>query len=117
MTRTEPAPDGSVDTTAFNAQIESVRPSWAVDPTQAALAFVGPADNWKRDTGSAALERDQWRVTITDSRLPDDSVNGRRYILVFRTTPSTRLELISASVAWRCQPGRGHQDFAPDPCT
>jgi hypothetical protein len=54
-------------------------------------------------------------VTVTFDGLLDDSVRAERWTLVFEPD-GERYRLASAVRALRCQPGRGHQDFTPEPC-
>jgi len=54
-------------------------------------------------------------ATVTLDGLQDDSVAAERYVLRFARDGETWV-LESASWAQRCQPGRGHQAFTPEPC-
>jgi hypothetical protein len=54
-------------------------------------------------------------VTVTLDGLLDDSVAAERYVLRLRREGRT-WTLESATWALRCQAGRGHQAFTPEPC-
>ena len=55
-------------------------------------------------------------VVVTLDGLLDDSVRAQRWTLSF-TPEGDVYELTEARWAQRCQPGRGHQAFTPEPCT
>ena len=48
--------------------------------------------------------------------LLDDSVRARRYDLGLSRRPDGTWRVDDASWAQRCQSGRGHQAFSPEPC-
>ena len=52
---------------------------------------------------------------MTLDGLFDDSVRAERWTLTF-TPDGDVYELTAAEWAQRCQPGRGHQAFTPEPC-
>ena len=55
-------------------------------------------------------------VTVTLDGLLDDSVRAQRFVLVLSQNDDGEWRLDSAATAQRCQPGRGHQAFSPEPC-
>lgn len=54
-------------------------------------------------------------VTVVRDDLEDDSVRAQRYTLEVGLG-SKGLFLGSARIDYRCQTGRGHQDFSPELC-
>jgi hypothetical protein len=54
-------------------------------------------------------------VTVTFDGLLDGSVRAERWRLVLEPEDGGYL-LASAVRTLRCQPGRGHEDFTPEPC-
>ena len=56
-------------------------------------------------------------VVVTTSDIPDDSVAATRHRVVFETDEDGLVRFVSGTWAQRCQPGRGHQEFATGLCT
>jgi hypothetical protein len=59
------------------------------------------------------------RVTITQTNLADDSVAQRRYLVEFAPygeVNAQQWQIIWAGEQFKCQSGRGHQDWNPDLC-
>jgi hypothetical protein len=54
-------------------------------------------------------------VTVTLDGLADDSVRAERWRLGFDERGDVYV-LTAALREQRCQPGRGHRDYAPEPC-
>ena len=55
-------------------------------------------------------------VTVTIEDLADDSIDAVRYVMRFEDFGDDAIRLATGSWSQRCQPGRGHQDFATDLC-
>ncbi|MEL6439196.1 MAG: hypothetical protein AAFQ80_08100 [Cyanobacteria bacterium J06621_8] len=55
-------------------------------------------------------------VTVTQSKLRDDSVEGHRYLLEFVPYGEEQWQLIWAGEQFRCWQGRGQQNWATDLC-
>lgn len=117
-----PAADesGSIPVDTFNAFLETADPRLSTSPIRAAVEFVGYGEPLALTT-SVVLEKpsledvDEVTVTATSDGLPDDSVRAVRYVLEFeRDGHDWRLS--AATLSQRCQPGRGHQGFSPEPC-
>jgi hypothetical protein len=88
-------------------------------PTQLALEFVRADRTQSVLTTTRAQSSPEGggptTVTIVQDRLADDSVRATRYVLRF--VPSgQKWRLQSAVRTRRCQPGRGHQNFAAGDC-
>jgi WD40 repeat protein len=59
------------------------------------------------------------RVTITQTKLADDSVAAKRYLVEFAPyaeTNTQKWQIIWAGEQFKCQSGRGHQDWNTDLC-
>lgn len=117
--RPDPQADGTVPVEEFVAFQEDADERWErstalvageflrLDETVASRTVVD-ADAGPEGGGPAT-------VTVTLVGLLDDSVAARRYVLQLRRDGET-WTLDSATWAQRCQQGRGHQDFTPEPC-
>ena len=55
-------------------------------------------------------------VTVTIEHLADDSIAAVRYAMRFEDFGDDAIRLAAGSWSQRCQPGRGHQDFATELC-
>jgi hypothetical protein len=114
--------DGRVPVEGFNELIETRDPAWARTPALAAAAFYGERDRPPGEAGELSIveerpERDDQRaVVVTDDGLPDDSIRAVRWELRFERADDGTWRLVEARWSQRCQPDRGHQDFAPEPC-
>lgn len=116
-----PTPDdsGHMPVERFNRFL-SRHPDLARSPVRATIEFVRLKDPTALTTTIRAvasrLENPrEVRVVLTEDGLPDDSIRAVRYVLEFKRA-GRRWELESARRTQRCQPGRGHQRFSPDPC-
>jgi hypothetical protein len=117
-----PAADesGSIPVDTFNAFLETADPRLSRSPIRAAVEFVGLEEPAALTT-SVVQEQpsieggDEVIVTVTSDGLPDDSVRAVRYVLEFRQEEAG-WRVHAATTAQACQPGRGHQDFSPEPC-
>ncbi|HMO79286.1 MAG TPA: hypothetical protein PKD24_00705 [Pyrinomonadaceae bacterium] len=55
-------------------------------------------------------------VVVTDDGYADDSVRGAQYRFRLRKDAEGNWRVTAASRGWRCQPGRGSQEFSAKPC-
>ena len=115
----EPAADGSVSVAEFGEYRDGVAERWEASAELIAAEFLRLDERTAVRTtiaGEGVGEGDGPRtVTVTFDGLLDDSVRAERWTLVLEPDDeSYRLE--SAVRTLRCHPGRGHQDFAPEPC-
>ncbi|WP_446365222.1 hypothetical protein [Coleofasciculus chthonoplastes] len=139
---TEPAPDSpgnstpqqnfsSAQTPAANREdYRSIDLSQQADrmsltgsnPNAIALSAFG---NTESNTDSATVDvsypqPDQAIVILTQTGLKDDSVQDIRYRVEFQKNPSAQAneqwQMIWAGSQFKCYPGRGHQDWAPELC-
>jgi hypothetical protein len=116
-----PRPDerGRVEVDDFNDFL-SRNEELARSPIRAAIEFVRLKDpraltTTVRARGDRLENPQEVRVTLTEDGLPDDSIRAVRWVLVFERA-SRKWEAKSARRLQRCQPGRGHQKFSPQPC-
>ena len=113
-------PAGRVEVVPFNSFLESADPEISDSPCNAARVFLhldrpqgeGTTVDVTVEPESAA----EARVTITRDHLPDDSVRAERWTLEFEPGAGDSVRLARGRVAYRCQRGRGHQDFSPRLC-
>lgn len=103
----------------FNAYADSVDDPWERTPITVVteLLRLDSSDNpnvsvFSEASAEAAAEA---VVTVTYSRLLDDSVEATRNDVRLRRDGDVwRVEQIESSFS--CKPGRGHQGFGPEPC-
>jgi hypothetical protein len=115
----DPAADGTVAVDGFQEYADGVDERWERSPAMAAAEFLRLDEQQATRTtiaGTASPEgTGPETVVVTLDGLQDDSVRAERWTLTF--TPEGEIyELTAAEWAQRCQPGRGHQDFTPEPC-
>jgi hypothetical protein len=115
----KPQANGTMSVDAFNTYLDDEKPPEAASPLSLATAFLHLEG---RQPTPASLVVDlppeggeQARVDAQFGPLADDSIRAMRYELTFaRSGDAWRLR--SARWSQRCQPGRGHQSFSPEPC-
>ena len=103
----------------FNAYADSVDAPWERTPIAVVteLLRLDSSDNPNVSVvaEAAAEAAEKARVTVTYSRLLDDSVDATRNdVQLQRHEDIWRVEEIETSQS--CKPGRGHQDFSGEPC-
>jgi hypothetical protein len=111
--------DGTLPVADFNAYTETVDEHWEQDLASVAGAFVGAGRTDAARRSFEATSRDEGAsatATLTLDGLFDDSVAAQRYDLELTRRDDGTWTIDSASWAQRCQEGRGHQDFSPEPC-
>jgi hypothetical protein len=114
----------AVDVGPHNEQIDKAAvagESWVKEPAQViARTFGGFSDMRSKTiefTAPTADEADSLSVTITSDGHLDDSVRGEKYSLALRRNQQGVWRFASGGKAWRCQPGRGHQDYSTTKCS
>lgn len=116
-----PKPDagGVVSVDGFVSFQESVDEHWERSAAMAAAEFLRLDERTAQRTaiaGTASAEgADPAVVVVTLDGLLDDSVRAERWRLGFEQEDGV-YRLTAALRELRCQPGRGHQGFAPEPC-
>jgi hypothetical protein len=115
----DPAADGTLAVAGFNEYAEGVDEPWERSPAMAAAEFIRLDEKQASHTtiaGTASPEgTGPETVVVTLDGLQDDSVRAERWVLKFAPDGDV-YELTAAEWAQRCQPGRGHQSFTPEPC-
>jgi hypothetical protein len=90
------------------------------DPEQIALNAFGMADpgegNFTQEVTVVEQTATDAVVTLTQTGLLDDSVEGMRYWLEF-TAADNQWEMVWAGRQVRCRPNRGSQDWSTDLCS
>jgi hypothetical protein len=117
----EPLPaGGSLPVEEFNAYAESVEEPWEQDLAATVDEFVGRDASTAQSVSFQATSGPEGGGPATASLLLagllDDSVQARRYDLGLSRRPDGTWRVDDASWAQRCQSGRGHQAFSPEPC-
>lgn len=115
----EPTADGTSSVDGFNAYLDDVDERWEGSATMAASEFLRLDERSAARTTIEAEASPEGTgpeaVVATLDGLADDSVRAERWTLRFEPD-GDRYRLTSARRELQCQPERGHQDFAPEPC-
>ena len=115
----EPAEDGTVSVEEFAAYQADVDERWEHAAETAAAEFVRLDETEVARVTIARASSGEGEgpqtVLVTLDGLFDDSVRAERWTLLFDPEGET-FTLSEARWAQRCQPGRGHQAFTPEPC-
>jgi len=112
-------PHGTASVSEFDDYAKAVDEDWERSPVMAAGEFLQLDDRTAARTtveGVASAEgTGPQTVTVTLDGLADDSVRSERWRLTFEPDGDV-YRLTEARWSQRCQAGRGHQDFTPEPC-
>jgi len=115
----DPAADGTVAVDGFVEYTDGVEEHWEGSPAMSAGEFLRLDERDAARTSIASATPAEGTgpatVVVTLDGLFDDSVRAERWTLTF-TPDGDVYELSAAEWAQRCQPGRGHQAFTPEPC-
>lgn len=107
--------DGGVVTApGLNDFVEREQPGWAASLEAYGYQLVP-------DTGANELlliepDEETGRLVLTVTGLLDDSVGAVRYVIDMTRASDGLFRFERGSYGWRCQPGRGHQDFSTELC-
>ena len=114
----------AVDFGSHNEQIEKAAvagEAWVKEPAQIIARTFGGFSEMRSKTieftAPTADEADSLTVTITNDGYMDDSVRGEKYSLELKMNEQGVWKFVTAAKAWRCQPGRGNQDYSTIKCT
>ena len=114
----------AVDFGAHNEQIDKAAvagEAWVKEPAQIIARTFGGFSEMRSKTiefkAPTADEADSLSVTITNDGYLDDSVRGEKYSLELKMNNQGVWRFVTAAKAWRCQPGRGNQDYSTMKCT
>ncbi|WP_143288181.1 hypothetical protein [Calothrix rhizosoleniae] len=94
------------------------------DPKEIAIAVFPPPEekpqegNFQRNVSVNTIEPNFKTVIITETGLLDDSVNGIRHRADFESsgTDSKSWKMVWVGKQYKCQPGRGSQDWSSKLC-
>ena len=115
----DPGPGGTVAVEDFVAHQQDVDERWEGSTAMAAAEFLRLDERTAAATtieGRASAEgAGPETVTVTLDGLFDDSVRAERWTLTFAPEGENYV-LTDATWSQRCQSGRGHQGFSPEPC-
>jgi hypothetical protein len=115
----EPAADGSASVEEFADYRADVDERWEASAELIAAEFLRLDERTAVRTTIAGVGVGEGEgprtVVVTFDGLLDDSVRAERWTLVFQPDGES-YALESAVRTFRCHPGRGHEDFAPEPC-
>jgi hypothetical protein len=115
----DPAADGTVTVDGFADYAQGVEEHWEGSAVMTAAEFLRLDQQTATRTtiaGAASAEgAGPEVVVVTLDGLLDDSVRAQRWTLTFEPADEV-YELTEAQWAQRCQPGRGHESFTPEPC-
>jgi len=115
-----PSADGRLDVASFNDFLAGEGAASARSPVLASAEFLrldeSDAPTISLVSRAGAEGGGPATVVATLDRLLDDSVRAQRYVLRLERQADGTWRLRSARWAQRCWPGRGHQDFSPQPC-
>jgi hypothetical protein len=114
-----PDSDGSVSVETFETYRETVDEDWENAPVLVASEFVKLEDRSAAKTSISGAGDGQGdagqEITIIFTDLLDDAVNAERWVLQIEPA-GEGFRLVSATRTQRCQPDRGHENFAAGPC-
>jgi hypothetical protein len=102
--------------------LNNLRPSSQMtgeDPEAIALELFGamePMEGFFAETVESERINDQTVVILTQTGLPDDSIQGMRYRLEFAPKNAEQWQLTWAGKQYTCQPGRGSQTWSTEWC-
>ncbi len=115
---TDPA-TGAISAPGFNDLIDRSAPGWAGAPDTAVAELLGLNGSFDGRPEIYLLreaEHDKTVVTVTITRIGDDSVDAQRYRVVFTLGQDGRYRFASGKATVRCRNGRGHGDFDVSAC-
>lgn len=113
----------AVEFGAHNEQIDKAAvagEAWVKEPAQIIARTFGGFSEMRSKTieftAPTADGPDSLSVTITNDGYLDDSVRGEKYSLELKMNEQGVWKFVTAAKAWRCQPGRGNQDYSTIKC-
>ena len=113
-------PTGRLPFADFNDYLAGDGQAFASSPIAAVTEFLRPGRASASVTTMRATSPGEVRnfseVVTTLEGLLDDSVKASRYTVELQQNDAKQWRLRAAEWAQRCQAGRGHQDFSPEPC-
>jgi hypothetical protein len=114
-------PGGAVSADGFAGFEQAVDELWERSPAMAAGVFLRlderKAQRITIDAKAGPEGGGGQTVVVTLDGIPDDSVRAERWTLGFEESEDGTYELTGALRELRCREGRGHTEFAGEPCT
>jgi len=114
----------TVNINRFNRIIDIAnrnRETWVRSPSQTVYKLIGEIQDAKsrviRFEFPSAEGSNSITAVITEDGLLDDSTRSQRLRLQLGRDSSGIWKVISGRQSWRCQQGRGHQNFSAVPCS
>ncbi len=114
----------AVDYGSHNSTIDkaaAAKEDWVKLPMQIVARLLGEFSDMRSRsiemTAPTADGPDSITVIITNDGYLDDSVRGERFKYELKSNDQGVWKFTSASKAWRCQPGRGNQDYSTIKCS
>jgi hypothetical protein len=114
----------AVEFGSHNEQIDKAAvagEAWVKEPAQIIARSFGRFSEMRSKTieftAPTADEGDSLTVSITNDGYSDDSVRGEKFRYELKANELGVWRFTSAAKAWRCQPGRGHQDYSTIKCS
>lgn len=109
--------------TEYNQKIEkaaTANEDWVKMPTRVVARLFPKFEETKSRNiellAASAENSDSLTVFVTDDGFLDDSVRGEKYKFELKRNEQGVWKVVSAGKAWKCQEGRGHQDYSTEPC-
>ena len=94
--------------------------SWVKSPMEVALRITGEFDEMKtremKFEAATAESPEAITLTVVNDGFLDDSVRGEKWIYELVKETNGVWKVSSIKRAWKCWPGRGHDDFSGEPC-
>ncbi len=114
----------AVDWGSHNTPIDraaAAKEDWVKMPMQIFARLLGEFSDMRSRyiemTAPTADGPESITVIITNDGYLDDSVRGERFKYVLKANDQGVWRFTSGGKSWRCQPGRGNQDFSIVKCT
>jgi len=121
-TKTEMAE--AVDFAAHNQTIDKAATAgeaWVKDPARIIARTFGGFSEMRSKTVEFLSQSpdgsDTLSVTVTNDGYMDDSIRGERFRLELKLDDQGTWKFTSANKSWRCQTGRGNQEYSIVRCT
>ncbi|MEZ5308199.1 MAG: hypothetical protein R2684_13720 [Pyrinomonadaceae bacterium] len=94
---------------------------WVRSPIQVAMRITGEFAEMRRKTmefeAPTADGATSFKLIVTNEGLADDSVHSERFVFELKQTEKGVWFVESAKQQWKCQTGRGSQEFMAKPCS
>jgi len=105
---------------ALNEEIKiasTIGETWNFDPLEVALHLSGDMNSKVNRDISIVTNNNQVTVTIVDDGYRDDSIRGKKIVIQLQQDENKVWYVTDAIYGFRCQDGRGHQNYTCEPCS